>query len=67
VTLAGSRGIVVSFAYTNGLEEEIAFVFLPENLVKADILRWPGFESAVPPRYAAQILEGLEPLPDAGD
>ncbi len=62
VTIAGAPGITVTYRFDNGVEEELAFVFLADALIKADVLRWPAFGDAVPPGYAAQVLDSLEPL-----
>jgi len=61
-TIAGAPGITVTYEYDNGIEEELAYVFLADVVVKADVLRWPVFGDAVPPGYAAQVLDSLQPL-----
>lgn len=58
--ILGKRGITVTYRYENELEEELAFVFLSDALVKVDTVRWPSFGDAVPKGYAAQVLESLE-------
>ena len=59
-SIAGALGATVRFAYQNGVEVELAFVFLEDGILKAEVLRWPGFESAVPPGYAVEILDRME-------
>jgi membrane associated rhomboid family serine protease len=66
-TIANSPGVTVRYSYENGLEEELAFVFLEDALIKADTLRWPSFHQAVPRGYATKVLESLERLPTASD
>lgn len=62
-TFAGKHGMAVRYAYENGVEEELAFVFLDDALIKVNTLRWPAQGDAMPRGYAASILESLQPLP----
>lgn len=62
VTIAGAPGVTVTYRFDNGIENELAFVFLADALVKVDTLRWPAFGDAVPPGYALRVLDSLEPL-----
>ena len=66
VSLAGSRGVIVRYAYENEVEEEIAFVFLEDAIVKANTVRWPEFRKAIPEDYVVSILDSLERIPPAG-
>ncbi len=62
VTIADSPGVTVTYRYSNGIEQELAFVFLDDVMFKADTLRWPEYGAAVPPGYAVSVLDSIEPL-----
>jgi membrane associated rhomboid family serine protease len=62
VTIAGAPGVSVTFRYDSGIEEELAFIFLADAMVKVDTLRWPEYGDAVPRGYAVRVLESLRPL-----
>lgn len=67
VSVMGRKGVAVIYRFNNGLEEDLAFGFLADALVKVDSVRWPEFKNAVPPGYAVQVLDSLEPLPAEDD
>jgi membrane associated rhomboid family serine protease len=62
VAIAGAPGVTVTYRYDSGIEEELAFVFLADAMVKVDILRWPEFGDAVPAGYAVRVLDSLQPI-----
>lgn len=63
-TLAGVPAVTITYRYENGAEEEIAFAFHPNALIKVDAVRWPALAKAVPKGYAARVLDSLQWLPD---
>lgn len=42
-TIGGFRGVTASYRYPSGLVLERAFLLRPAMLVRAEVLRWPGF------------------------
>ena len=62
ISVAGASGVFVRYKFSNGTEEELAFVFLADAIVKVDALRWPAFGDVVPRGYAVQVLDSLQRL-----
>lgn len=62
VVIAGAPGVTVRYAFENGIEEEVAFLFLPYVAVKVDTLHWPALRGAVPRGYAVKVLENVQML-----
>ncbi|MCH9651300.1 MAG: rhomboid family intramembrane serine protease [Deltaproteobacteria bacterium] len=62
-TLAGVPAVTISYRFENGAEEEVAFAFHPQALIKVDTVRWPALAQAVPKGYAARLLDSLVWVP----
>lgn len=68
VSVAGRRGLAVRYKYDSGLEENLAFAFLADALLKVDSACWPEFCKAVPSDYSVRVLDTLQPLiPGTGE
>ena len=62
-TIAGSPVVTVTFGLTEGVEQQLAFAFLPDGVLTVEYRRPAEFHEAIPESYALEILQGLEHLP----